>query len=117
MWAKNEGVLRPDPGQVDKREVMCLNCVFRCCLPAGGRLEAIEMEADASHVDFLTHQFNLHGAESVATLGVKSTTSDVGPTLLLDKRTLFRSMRMRAKYLAEDRPDVKSSCKDCSTVE
>ena len=39
MWAKNEGVLGPDPAQGDVREVVCLNRVFRCCLLAGGRAE------------------------------------------------------------------------------
>ena len=29
MWARREGVLGPDPGQGDVREVVCLNRVFR----------------------------------------------------------------------------------------
>ena len=33
MWAKIEGVLRSDPGQGDVCEVVCLNRVFRWCLP------------------------------------------------------------------------------------
>ena len=56
MWARNEGVLGPDPGQGDKREVVCLNRVFRWCLPTGDRQDAIEIEADARHADILTHQ-------------------------------------------------------------
>ena len=31
MWAKNEGALGPGPGQGAKREVVCLNRVFRWC--------------------------------------------------------------------------------------
>ena len=46
----------------------------------------------------------------MASLGVKSTTSDVGPLLSLDQHTPFRSMSMRANYLAEYRSDVKFSC-------
>ena len=38
---------------------------------------------------------NLQKAKSVATPGVKSTTSDVGPTLPLDRHTPFRSINMR----------------------
>ena len=79
MWAKNEGVLGPDRGQGVKREVICLNRVFRWCLPTCDRPEAIEIEAHARHVDILTHQLNLKGAKSVASPDVKSTTSDVGP--------------------------------------
>ena len=78
MWAKNEGVLGPDPGQGDKQEVICLKRVFRWCLPTGDRPEAVEIEADARHVDILTHQLNLKGTKSVSLPGVKSTTSDVG---------------------------------------
>ena len=116
MWAKNEGVLRPDPGQGGKREVICLNRAFRWCLPTGDRPEATEIEADARHVDILTHQLNLKGAKSVASLGVKSTTSDVGPPLPVDLHTPFRSMCIRANYLAEDTPDVKFSCKDIARL-
>ena len=116
MWAKNEGVLGPDPGQGDKREVICLNRAFRWCLPTGDRPEATEIEADARHVDVLTHQLNLKGAKSVASLGVKSTTSDVGPPLPVHQHTPFRSMCIRVNYLAEDRPDVKFSCKDIARL-
>ena len=84
MWAKSEGVLRPDLGQVDVREVLCLNRLFRWCLPTSGRAEAIEIEADARYVEILVHQLNLW------------------PALPLEKHTPFRSMFMRANYLAED---------------
>ena len=107
MWAKNEGVLGPDLGQGDKREMICLDRVFRWCLPTGDRPETIEIKVDARHVDIVTHQLNLKGAKSVASLGVKSATSDVGPPVPLDQHTPFRSMSMQANYLAQDRPDVK----------
>ena len=48
MWAKSEGVLRPDPGQGDAREVVCLTRVFRWCLPTSGRAEATEIDPDSS---------------------------------------------------------------------
>ena len=81
---QNNNHLEPAPGQSDKREVICQSRVFRRCLPIGDRPEEIEIEADARHVDILTHQLNLKGAKSVASLVVNSTTSDVGPPLLLD---------------------------------
>ena len=84
MLAKSEGVLGPDPGQGDVREIVCLNCVFRWCAPTSGRSEAIEVEADARHVEILVHQLNLQSAETPATPDVKSTSSDVGHTLPLE---------------------------------
>ena len=65
MWPKSEGVFEPDPGQGDVREVVCLNRVFRWCLPTSGRAEAIEIEADARHVEILIHQLNLRSAKSL----------------------------------------------------
>ena len=111
MWAKSEGVSGPDPGQGDVREVVCLNRVFRWCLLMSGRPEALEIEAHARHADILVHQLNLQNAKTLATPGVKSTSSDVGHTLPLDMHTALRSMCMRANYLAEDRPDVRFACR------
>ena len=99
MCAKSEEVLGPDPGEGGVREVVCLNRVFRWCLPTSGRAEAIEIEANAWHDEILIHQL----AKSLATLGVKSTSGDVGPTLPLEMHTAFPSMCMRANYLAEDK--------------
>ena len=98
------------------REVLCLNRVFRWCLPMSGRPEAIETEADARHVEILVHQLNLQIAKTLATPGVKSTSSDVGHTLPLEMHTAFRSMCMRADYLAEDWPDVRFSCKEIARL-
>ena len=116
LWAKSEGVLGPDPGQGDVREVVCLNRVFRWCLPTSGRAEAIEIEADAWHVEILIHQLNRRRAMSLATPGVKSTSSDMGLALLLEKHTPFRSMCMRASYLTEDQPDVRFACKETARL-
>ena len=49
--------------------MVCLNRVFRWCLPTSGRAEAMEIEADARHVEFLIHQLNLRSAKSLATPG------------------------------------------------
>ena len=68
--------------------MVCLNRVFHWCLPARGHEEAIEIEADATHLDILIRQLNLQKAKSQATSGVKSTTSDVGPALPMDKHTV-----------------------------
>ena len=97
-------------------EVACLNRVFRWCLPAGGRAEAIEIEADARHVEILILQLNLQNAKWLATPGVKSRSSDVGPTLPLETHTPFRFMCVRANFLAEDRPDVRFACKEIARL-
>ena len=112
MWAKSEGVLGPDPGQEDVREVVCFNRVFRWCLPTSGGAEAIEIEANAMHVEILIHQLNLRSAKALASPGVKSTSSDIGPALPLEKHSSFRSMCTHASYLVEDRPDVRFACKE-----
>ena len=80
-----------------------------------GRAEAIEIEADARHVEILIHQLNFQKAKSLATPGVKST-SDVGPTLPLEKHTPFRSMCMRAGCLAGDQLDVSFACKEIARL-
>ena len=98
------------------REVVYLNRVFRWCQPTSGRAEAIEIEAGARHVEILIHQLNLRIAKSLATPGVKSTSSDIGPALPLEQHTPFRSMCMRASYLAEDRPDVRFACKEIARL-
>ena len=82
----------------------------------GGRPEAIETEADARHAEILVHQLNLQNAKTLETPGVKSTSSDVGHTLPLEMHTAFRSMCMRANYLAEDQPDVSFACKDIARL-
>ena len=110
MWPKSAGVLGPDPGQGDVREVVCFNRVFRRCLPTSGRAEATEMEA-ARHVEILIHQLNVPSA-SHWPQGVKSTR----PALPLDKHTPFRAMCMRANYLAEDQPDVRFVCKEIARL-
>ena len=115
MWTKSEGVLGPDPGQGDVREVVCLSRVFRWCLPTSGLAGATEIEADERHVEILIHQLNLQSTKSLATPGVWSTSSDVGPTLPLEKHTPFRSMCMRAN-LAEDQPDVRFACKEIARL-
>ena len=116
MWAKSEGVLGPDRGQGDVREVVCLSRVFRWCLPTSGRPEAIDIEANARHVEILAHQLNFQNAKTLATPGVKSTSSDVGHTLPLEIRTAFPSMCMRANYLAADRDDVWFVCREIARL-
>ena len=110
MWAKSEKVFGPDTGQGDLREVVCLDRGFRWCLPMSGRPEAIEIEANARHVEIPVHQ------QTLATPGVKSTSSDVGRTLLLEMHTAFRSMCMRANYLAEDRTYLRFVCKEITRL-
>ena len=59
------------------------------CLPTSGRAEAIEIQADARHVEIRIHQLNLQSAKSLSTPGVKSTTSDIVPVFPLEKHTPF----------------------------
>ena len=98
-WAKSEGVLGPGPGQGDVREVVCLNRVFRWCLPTSGRAEAIEIEADARHVEILIHQLILRSAKTLSTPGFKNTSSDISPAFPLEHTRFDQCACVQATWL------------------
>ena len=113
MWAKNEGVLGPDVSQGDVREVVCLNRVFRWTRAQDAWKEAIEIEADARHVHLILQQLGLRlGSNAVVTPGVKPPSADVGVEPPREQHREFRSLCMRANYLAEDRPDIRFCTKE-----
>ena len=91
-----------------------MNSVFRWCPRMSGRPEAIVRQMRDT-VEILVHQLNLQIAKTLATPGVKSTSSDVGHTLPLEMHTAFRSC-MRANNLAEDWPDLRFACKEIARL-
>ena len=80
-----------------------------------GSPEAIEIEADPRHAEIMVHQAGLDNPSSkeVVTPGVKGT-ADEGTALEGARATLFRSMAMRASYLAEDRPEIRFASKEAA---
>ena len=112
MIANVEGVLGPDPSQGDQLEVTCLNRIFRWVRGVGGTPDSIEIEADPRHVEIIVHQLNLIKGKSVGTPGVKRAPCEDAKTLSPQEATRFRSLAMRAAYLAEDRPELKFATKE-----
>eukprot|EP00971_Amphidinium_carterae_P338220 6475462-Amphidinium_carterae.1 len=105
MWVKLEGVLGPEPDLGDVHEIVCLNRVFRWAVHGG--VTAIEIEADARHAEILCKQMGLgENSKSVVTPGVSDKDAGIGKPLTGGDITLFRSLCMRANYLATDRPEL-----------
>ena len=59
MIANVEGILGPDISKGDVDEVVCLNRIFRYCRAENGAPDSVETEADARHVEILTHGLGL----------------------------------------------------------
>eukprot|EP00971_Amphidinium_carterae_P018998 374110-Amphidinium_carterae.1 len=115
MWATVEGVLGPRVDLGDSHELLCLNRIFRWCTAGSGRPEAIEIEADARHVEIICHQCRLDAtSKGVGTPGVKDSTGEDGDRLDDDSSTLYRSLCMRANYLSSDRPDISFASKEAA---
>ena len=113
MWAKLEGVLGPSKADGDVQEIVCLNRIFRWCSAP----TAIEIEGDPRHAEILVSQANLgNKSVGVVTPGVKPTSADLGQPLGPAECTAYRSRAMRGSYLAEDRPDIRYSCREAARL-
>ena len=69
-------------------------------------------EADPRHVHILLNELNLVGAKAVTTPGVNRKHDESSPKLDAATTSRFRSLVMRANYLALDRPDLHFSAKE-----
>ena len=117
MWVKVEGVLGPDMSQGDVSEILCLNRIIRWVRETGSEPARIEIEADARHSEILISQAGLTSAsKSLVAPGTSPKSADVGKALDGADATLFRSMCMRAMYLAEDRPEIKYAAKESARL-
>ena len=116
MLANVEGVLGPDPTQGDVQEVVCLNKIFRYVHGQNGNPDgaAIEIEADPRHADIIVQSLGLASAsKAVVTPGLKQKIGGAAETPLPENEArAYRSLTMRAAYIAEDRPDLKFSSKE-----
>lgn len=68
-------------------------------------------EADPRHVQILARELGLQDAKTVNTPGVSQKMSD-SPALSSEMMSRYRSLTMRANYLAMDRPDIAYSAKE-----
>ena len=115
MVAKKEGILGPNKSLGDVQEITCLNKIFRWVKDDSG--EAIEIEADPRHVEIICAQMKLaKTSKAVVTPGVKTQEADLGKDLHGDEQTAFRSVVMRANYLAEGRPDIRYATKEAARL-
>ena len=101
-------VPRLGPGPDDAKECTILNRVVRWTP------EGLEYEADPRQAEKLIHECGLEGANSVATPGVKETSTQVAEDKPLEPRlhTAYRSSAARANYLASDRVDTQFPSKE-----
>ena len=99
----------------DVQEITCLNKIF--CWVKDDSGEAIEIEADPRHVEIICVEMKLaKTSKAVVTPGVKLPEADLGKDLHGDEQTAFRSVVMRASYLAEDRPDIRYATKEAARL-
>ena len=108
---KLRAVLGPDTH--DSREVRVLNRLVRWVEDSDGL--RVEYEADPRHQEIIIKTLKLESAKAVSTPMVKMKAQDyqVGSELLKkDEIRLYRSVTMRAQYLAQDRPDLQFSVKE-----
>ena len=108
---KQTARLGPEAG--DDLEAVFLNRALRYIL--GVRPE-MEIEADARHADLVVAELGLQNAKPVTTPSVKPTAEQVAaeaklPILSASEVTQYRSVTMRAAYLAQDRPDIQEAAK------
>ena len=117
MWIRIDGCLGPSAAAGGVLEVRCLNRICRWVPESHGRHASIEFEADPRHQQLIRRDLNLMGtSKGVVTPGVKPRDADLGEQLQGDDQTLFRSICMRASYLAEDRPEMRFAVREIARL-
>ena len=76
----------------------------------------VTYEADPRHAEMIIRQLNLENAKSVVTPSEKKKSSEVLasvglPPVTAEQTTLYRSLVMRAQFLAQDRADIAETVK------
>ena len=101
------------PGPEHDREIVFLNRIARVIVE-DGKIAAFEVEADPRHVEIIVQELGLTGGKSVDSPQVKAKDGKAeGSPLLSNTETrLYRSLTMRAAYLAADRADVADCVKN-----
>ena len=104
---KYGGMLGPD--EHDVQDAMVLNRLIHYNI-AGNETT---YEADPRHVQILINELGLKDAKDVTTPGVNQKDEESKP-LDAAMASKYRSLTMRANYLALDRPDIHYSTKECA---
>ena len=96
-------------GEDEEEEVTFLNRVVRYTE------HGIEYEADPRHTEIIVNELSLKGANGVSTPGTKLPETPDGDTPLnAVDTTSYRAISARINYLAQDRPDLGYSAKECA---
>ena len=111
---KKSGRLGGDAGDV--REISVLNRFIRYSTVGGVHLE---LEADPRHAEIIVKGLGLQEAKSVTTPSCKLKNTELDaymalPPLGAQEATQYRSLTMRAAYLAQDRADLGEAVKALS---
>ena len=105
-------------GEGDEKETVFLNrvIVVRGGSLRSGRDRSVTLEPDARHVQMLVKELGLEKAKGVETPSEKRSVDQQlldskSPLLKGEQVALYRSLTMRAAYLAQDRPDLAEATK------
>ena len=102
---KMRGILGPEDR--DAKEVKVLNRTVRW---VGGE---ITFEADKKHVQKMLEDMSMENCNASVVPGIKEKpVEEDEEELTASEARVFRSVVARANYLAQDRPDVRYSCKE-----
>ena len=96
-----------------------LNRTLRYVNGHGRQEDRIELEGDIRHSELIVKQLGLQKAKPVTTPAVRRSSSEAeedrhSPKLSSADTSLFRSVTMRAVYLAQDRQDIAEATKNLS---
>ena len=101
---KDSGIM--GPGEDDIKEVRVLNRLI------SWREDCIEYEADPRHVQIIAETMGIGNAKPVTTPGVREPDSADEKELIGSQAFTYRSVTMRAQYLAQDRPEIQFAFKE-----
>ena len=114
LITKNRGVLGPRAS--DAKSITILHRILRWRDPTLDSPTALEYQADPRHVELIVAQLGLKGGSRV--VSTPSVKVPVSPDMMMPLPEAvvghFRSVRMRASYLALDRPDIQFAAKEAA---
>ena len=102
---KVRGLLGFDPS--DDKSIRVLNRIISI---VG---DGVEWEADPRHAQLIVEQLGLTKAKAVATPGSNDKAAEDATLLDVSEAKLFRSVCMRAQFLAQDYPVIQFAAKEC----
>jgi hypothetical protein len=114
LIVKVRGFLCPQAEKGDIQEIIALNRILRW--RRINNFDQIEIEGDPRHAALIISHLGLQ--QNSKGLSIPSLKQDLsgGQALTAEQHTLYRSVVMRAAFLAEDRPDLKFPTKELARM-